>query len=72
MIKAYEEYPVDKSNRVFLTQQGCMREIMHAKGGQHYAIPHLKKGTLESNGLLPIRLQCDKQIYLDALDFINA
>jgi hypothetical protein len=45
---------------------------MRAKGGQHYAIPHLKKGTLESNGLLPIRLQCDKQIYLDALDFINA
>ncbi len=72
VIKAYEEYSVDKSDCVFLTQQGCMREIMRAKGGQHYAILHLKKGTLERNGRLPIKLQCDKQIYLDALDFINA
>jgi hypothetical protein len=43
VIKAYLEYPVDKSNRVFLTLQGCMIEIMRAKGGQHYAIPHMKK-----------------------------
>ena len=71
MIKAYEEYPANRSNHVFLTLQGCMREIMLAKGGQHYAIPHMKKRSLERNGQLPIRLQCDKQIYLDAVDFIN-
>lgn len=71
VIKAYEEYPANRSNHVFLTLQGCMREIMLAKGGQHYAIPHMKKRSLERNGQLPIRLQCDKQIYLDAVDFIN-
>nr|CAD41471.3 OSJNBa0079A21.15 [Oryza sativa Japonica Group] len=71
VIKAYEEYPADRSNHVFLTLQGCMREIMLVKGGQHYAIPHMKKRSLERNGQLLIRLQCDKQIYLDAVDFIN-
>jgi len=49
-----------------------MREIMLAKGGQHYAIPHLKKGTLERIGQLPVRLQVDKEIYEDAVHFITA
>ena len=56
VVKAYLEYPVDRANRVFLTLQACMREIMLAKGGQHYAIPHLKKETLERIGQLPVRL----------------
>ena len=72
VIKAYLEYPVDMSNRVFLTLQACMREIMLAKGGQHYAIPHLKKGTLERIGQLLVRLQVDKEIYEDAVHFITA
>ena len=72
MIKAYLEYSVDRSNRVFLTLQACMREIMLAKGGQHYAIPHLKKGTLERIGQLLVRLQVDKEIYEDAVHFITA
>ena len=45
--EAYQNYPVDKSNRIFLTQQGCMMEIMKHNGGQHYNIPHMKKKTLE-------------------------
>jgi len=72
VIKAYLEYPVDRSNRVFLTLQGCMIEIMRAKGGQHYAIPHMKKGTLERIHQLPVRLQVDKEIYQDAMNFIAA
>jgi hypothetical protein len=31
--KAFDEYPVDRANRIFLTQQGCMKEIMKHKGG---------------------------------------
>ena len=32
--KAFDEYPVDRANRIFLTQQGCMKEIMkHIKDG---------------------------------------
>jgi hypothetical protein len=49
-----------------------MSEIMIAKGGQHYAIPHMKKGTLERIGQLPVRLQVEKEIYEEAVQFITA
>ena len=45
--EAYQNYPVDRWNQIFLTQQGCMMEIMKHNGGQHYNIPHLRKKTLE-------------------------
>jgi hypothetical protein len=70
--KAYLEYPVDRSNRVFLTLMACMREIMLAKGGQHYAIPHMKKAALERIDQLPVRLQVEKEIYEDAVQFVTA
>ena len=44
--EAYQNYPVDRSNQIFLTQQGCMMEIMKHNVSQHYNIPHMKK-TLE-------------------------
>jgi hypothetical protein len=48
--ESYQNYHVDRSNRIFLTQQGCMMEIMKQNGGQHYNIPHMKKKTLELQG----------------------
>jgi len=47
-----------------------MHKQMGAKGGQHYAIPRMKKGTLERIQQLPIRLRVDKEIYQDAVNFI--
>jgi hypothetical protein len=41
--KAFCEYPANRSNRIFLTQQSCMIEIMKQNGGQYYNIPHMKK-----------------------------
>lgn len=31
--KAFREYPADRSNRIFLTQQSCMLEILKHNGG---------------------------------------
>ena len=47
---AYWNFPVGRSNRVFLTLQGCLREILKEKGGQHYPVPHMKKAMLERLG----------------------
>lgn len=71
VIQAFDEYPIDRSNRIFLTHQSCMREILRQKGGQHYAIPHLKKQSLERNGVLPVRLQCDPEVVNKAIVYIN-
>jgi hypothetical protein len=67
--KAYQDYPVQRINSIFLTQQGCMMGIMKHNGGQHYNIPHMKK-TLEMQGCLPTSLSCSQQLYSQALQFV--
>jgi len=69
--EAYQNYPVDRSNQIFLTQQGCMMEIMKHNGGQHYNIPHMKKKTLELQGRLPITLKCPLQLHNQAMQFVG-
>ena len=69
--KAYQDYPVQRANRIFLTQQGCMMEIMKHNGGQHYNIPHMKKKTLELQGRLPITLKCPLQLHNQAMQFVG-
>ena len=68
--KAFREYPMDRSNRIFLTQQSCMMEIMKHNGGQHYNIPHMKKKTLELQGRLPTTLSCPLQLHSQAMQFV--
>lgn len=69
--ESYQNYPVDRSNRIFITQQGCMIEIMKQNGGQHYNIPHMKKKTLELQGRLPVTLKCSLQLHNQAMQFVG-
>ena len=69
---AYWNFPAGRSNRVFLTLQGCLREILKEKGGQHYPVPHMKKAMLERLGELPKTLPCDADIVQEAIDFLAA
>ncbi|KAM3343988.1 hypothetical protein P3S68_026078 [Capsicum galapagoense] len=59
VIKAYELFPTEKINRIFLMLQSCMVEIMQVKGSNKYNILHIKKAMLEKEGQLPIQLKCD-------------
>ena len=43
VVKAFKEFPTSKCNKVFLTLQSCMVEIMKAKGCNNYKIPRIKK-----------------------------
>jgi len=67
---AYWNFPVGRSNRVFLTLQGGLREILKENGGQHYPVPHMKKAMLERLGTLPKTLSCDPTIVQEAIDFL--
>jgi hypothetical protein len=66
---AYNIYPVGRSNRVWLTHQACLREILKQKGGQHYPVPHMK-AVLERLGELPVTLPCDPAIVQEAIEFL--
>lgn len=57
--KSFNEYPAKKVNRVFVTLQLCMREIMKIEGSNKYKIPHVKKDALEREGRLPTQVSCD-------------
>ena len=66
-MEEFEGYEVYKLNRIFLTLQMCMIEIMNHAGGNGYKIPHVNKERLEGLGQLPPRLTCPKEVYTNAL-----
>jgi hypothetical protein len=63
----FENYDPDTLNRVFLTLQGCLIEVMKDGGGNRYKIPHIDKDRLESLGMLPRSLGCDRKLYEDVI-----
>ena len=69
--KAYQDYPVDRSNRIFLIQQGCMMKVMKHNGGKYYDIPHMRKKTLEMLRQLPVTLECDRDHYNQIVAFVS-
>jgi hypothetical protein len=63
----FDNYHPDTLNRVFLTLQGCLIEVMKDRGGNRYKIPHMDKARLEALGMLPKSLSCDRQLYEDVV-----
>ena len=66
----FEAYDEEKLNRVFLSLQMCMREVMKIGGGNGYRNPHMNKSRLERQGRLHHRLSCDRDIYNSALAYL--
>ena len=62
---AFENFSPIKSNRIFLTLQQCMVEIMKVGGSNRYKIPHMSKAALERQGQLPRQIKCDKKLVED-------
>ncbi|KAL6615329.1 hypothetical protein ACP70R_037599 [Stipagrostis hirtigluma subsp. patula] len=56
---AYQQYSVDKLNRIFLTLQCVMKEAMKCGGGNGYKIPHIRREMLQRQGQLPLQISCD-------------
>jgi hypothetical protein len=54
--KHYWEYPHNKINRIWLTRQQVMNEILDCNGDNTYKIPHMNKEKLEREGTLPMVL----------------
>jgi len=67
----YQNYNPVILNRIFLTLQGCMIEVMKDNGGNRYKIPHMNKPRLEAAGMLPKSLSCDREIVQKAIESLN-
>jgi len=61
----YNEYPTNKINRIWLTYQSCLNEIIKCNGHNNYKIPHMNKDKLERTNRLPLTLEvCEEGIAL--------
>jgi len=67
----YQNYDPDLLNRVFLTLQGCLIEVMKQRGGNHYKVSHMNKDRLEHLGILPNTLSCDRELYEQVLQALS-
>jgi len=69
--KEFNEYDPSTLNRVFLTLQGCLIEVMKDGGGNIYKIPHMDKDRLEALGMLPKSLTVDRQLYENVMQSLS-
>jgi hypothetical protein len=68
MVKeSYDSYDSHKLNRIWLSHQACMNEIIDSGGSNDYKLPHLNKDRLEREGELPEVLQ----VTADALPLLQ-
>jgi len=52
----FEDCPADKINRIWLTCQSCLNEIIKCNGHNTHKIPHMNKEKLERTDKLPSAL----------------
>ena len=55
--ETYSEYPAANINRIWLTLQSCMNEIIKVHGCNQYKIPHMGKEKMEKENRLPVALE---------------
>ncbi|XP_042026328.1 uncharacterized protein LOC121773514 [Salvia splendens] len=67
---AYEELTPQTLNKVFLTLQSVLSEILEVQGGNNYRIPHMNKDRLERIGALPNVLEVEERVVRDVLEYL--
>jgi hypothetical protein len=50
--QAFDEYRAERNNKIFLTLQACMREVLKQLGGDRYKVSHMRKAVLERGSML--------------------
>jgi hypothetical protein len=71
MDQAFQDYKVGKTNRIFLTLEACMKEVMKIRGSNKYDTPHIRKEMLERQGCLPLQLGCEVSLVHEVMGQIN-
>nr|XP_051221899.1 uncharacterized protein LOC127340165 [Lolium perenne] len=68
--QAYDAYKVDTLEKVFVTLQTVLLEVMKDEGGNQYKPPHMGKDKLQKEGRLSDTLEVDDQLYQKTLELI--
>lgn len=68
---AYDTFSSKDSNKIFLTLQACMIEVMKIKGSNNYKIPHMKKEVSLTQGRLPTQLNYDRELVEEIYEYLH-
>lgn len=65
-----EELSAQTLNRVFLSLQGCLTQMLEVRGGNNYKLPHMNKDRLERTEGLPNVLEVEEGLVREVLDYL--
>ncbi|KAI5385521.1 hypothetical protein KIW84_072209 [Lathyrus oleraceus] len=68
---SYDAFSSVDSNKIFLTLQSCMIEIMKVRGSNNYKIPHIKKDVMLRQAILPAQLNCEKKLVEEVIECLQ-
>ncbi|XP_057779806.1 uncharacterized protein LOC130998404 [Salvia miltiorrhiza] len=70
VINSFNELSPTTLNKVFLSLQSCMVEILKVKGRNSYKIPHLGKDALIRQDMLPLNLQVPSELVRECISYL--
>ncbi|XP_042051289.1 uncharacterized protein LOC121796523 [Salvia splendens] len=68
---SFEELSAQTLNKVFLTLQTCLTEILKVEGGNGYKTPHINKDRLSRLGILPQTLEIEENVVKAAVTYLQ-
>ncbi|XP_057775076.1 uncharacterized protein LOC130994057 [Salvia miltiorrhiza] len=71
VVSSFNELAPMTLNKVFLSLQGCMIEIMKVKGQNCYKLPHMKKDALLRQQLLPQCLEVPTDLVKETIAYLR-
>lgn len=72
VVNSFKQLEPMTLNKVFLSLQCCLQEIMKVKGQNNYRLPHMKKNALLMQNALPTNLEVDQDVVKECIDFLIA
>ena len=66
------EYCPHKANRIFVTLQTVLMEVMKIKGCNKYKIPHMQKERIEREQRLLLQISCEPSLLAEAIGSLDA
>ncbi|XP_021715982.1 uncharacterized protein LOC110683883 [Chenopodium quinoa] len=71
LIECYETFKPEVNKYIWITLQKCMIMILQAEGGNKYKIPYMNKKKLENLGILPDKVEVQRDIVLGSVEYLN-
>ncbi|XP_042056175.1 uncharacterized protein LOC121800731 [Salvia splendens] len=68
---SFAELSPQTLNRVFLSLQACLTEILRCRGGNGYKVPHINKDRLQRTVGLPNQLEVEEDVVREVLQWLQ-